>query len=104
MTREVRHVLGRTKFNLTADENAFLISHAYQCVRIYPDPPLKEIRIRYDQIEDKKDLPILAGFEGLECRFLVTGDREILAKVPRAIRTSSALRAIARDLQEPVTG
>lgn len=92
--KEVVAVLRSPRFNLTDDETSFLITYLLDCAKLYKDPPPEQIKSHYHVLRDKKDVPVLAGFLFHECDYLITGDKELLKKVAKAITTKKALKML----------
>jgi len=91
---EVHQALRAREFELTEDEVEALIAFAYRCMMVY-DGPNRDTLHRYSsRLDDKKDVHVLASFEGLDCDMLVTGDRELLGKVNRAKTTRQAIETL----------
>ena len=93
---EVKRTLRKEEFNLTTDEQAFLLSYLHSCVRTYPSPSSSEVRKRARILEDQRDIPVVASYEMLRCDFLATGDIEILVKVKGAKRIKELLKMLLR--------
>ena len=91
---EVKRTLEKEEFNLTMDEQAFLLSYLHRSVRVYPSPSSEEVWKRYGILEDKRDIPVVTSYEMLRCDFLATGDIEILAKVKGGKRTKELLKML----------
>lgn len=91
---EAARVLRASEFQLTEDEVAALLSYANRCLRVYEGPKGHELNEYWSQLDDKKDAHVLAAFEKLGCDILVTGDKELLRKVPRAKTTKQTLEIL----------
>jgi predicted nucleic acid-binding protein len=91
---EVNQALRAKEFGLTEDEVETLITLAYKCMTVHKGPN-RDLLHRYSsRLDDKKDLHVLASFEGLDCDMLVTGDRELLRKVNGAKTTRQAIEML----------
>ncbi|MEW6070203.1 MAG: putative toxin-antitoxin system toxin component, PIN family [Candidatus Thermoplasmatota archaeon] len=93
--KEVIAVLRSPRFKLTDDETSFLITYLLNCARLYKDPPKELIKAHYYVLRDKKDVPVLAGFLFHECDHLITGDKELLKKVEKAVTAKKALKLLS---------
>ena len=91
---EVHQALRAREFGLIEDELVALIALAYKSVTVYDGPNRDQLRSYSSRLDDKKDLHVLASFEGLECDMLVTGDRELLRKVKGAKTTRQAIERL----------
>lgn len=91
---EVHQALRAREFGLTEDELVALIAFAYKCVTVYEGPNRDQLHRYSSRLDDKKDLHVLASFEGLDCDMLVTGDRELLRKVNGAKTTRQAIETL----------
>ncbi len=91
---EVTGALSAAEFQLSDDEISVLLSYVNRCVRVYENPSADELREDLTRLNDKKDLHVLVAFKKLECDMLVTGDKELLRKVPDAKRTKQALEIL----------
>ena len=94
--REVRKALERPEFKLDRAQVSDYLAFAQEAVLVVEEPPQASIARKEQGLNDKKDAPVWAGFEASGARYLVTGDGELLAKVPGAMRT--------KDLVELVLG
>lgn len=96
--REVRRALVREEFGLSEDKVGRLMSVVLAWIRLLPDPEEEELRKRWDLLNDKKDFPVLVGFQQSGCEILVTGDKELLENVPRSMVTRDFLRLLRKEL------
>jgi len=90
---EVAQTLRAEEFKFSAEEAAALLSSAYRAVQVHANVRESELENRYDRLNDKKDVHVLAAFETLKCDMLATGDKELLAKVSAAKTTRKTLEA-----------
>ena len=91
---EVHQALTAREFGLTEDEVEGLITFAYKCITVYEGRNRDQLHRYSSRLDDKKDLHVLASFEGLDCDMLVTGNRELLRKVDRAKTTTQAIETL----------
>ena len=91
---EVQQALTAREFGLTEDEVETLIAMAYKCTTVHEGPSQDQLHRYSSRLDDKKDLHVLASFEGLGCDMLVTGDRELLGKVNGAKTTMQAIETL----------
>jgi hypothetical protein len=91
---EVRHVLARSHLGLEPSAQRRAIAYLGRCVTVLDDPSLDAIRSAEGRLRDRRDLPILLGFELSGADHLVTGDRELRRQVPRAITTHAAVDGV----------
>jgi len=91
---EVHQALRAREFELAEDEVEGLITFAYKCMTVYEGANRGQLHRYSSRLDDKKDLHVLASFEGLDCDMLVTGDRELLGKVNRAKTTRQAIKTL----------
>lgn len=95
---EVRHVLARTHLGLDPSAQRRAVAYLGRCVTVLDDPPLDAIRSSEGRLPDRRDLPVLLGFELSGADHLVTGDGELRRHVPRAITTRVAVdRVLSQD-------
>jgi putative PIN family toxin of toxin-antitoxin system len=95
---EVRAVLRRAEFSLTDEEFTGLIRYLHGCLTAIEDPQNDEILSHSSLLRDKKDISVALGATGSGSDYLVTGDKELLAKLgPLSITTSSLLKLILSD-------
>lgn len=88
---EVRHVLARSHLGLEGSAQRRAVAYLGRCATVLGDPPLDAVRSVEGRLRDRRDLPILIGFELSGADHLVTGDRELQREVPRAITTRAAI-------------
>lgn len=93
---EVEGVLRRPEFRLGDREVLDLLQYLHEAVAVLPDAPEEQVRSYVRRIRDKKDAPVWAGMVATGARYLLTGDRGLLAAVPQAIRTRTLLDKIFR--------
>jgi predicted nucleic acid-binding protein len=91
---EVNQALRAKEFGLTEDEVETSITLAYKCMTVHRGPNHDQLRRYSSRLDDKKDLHVLASFEGLDCDVLVTGDRGLLRKVNGAKTTRQAIKTL----------
>lgn len=84
---EVKRVLNREEFGLISEEVNGLVKHVRVCVTVLDDPSNEVIMDNFSLLEDKKDIPVALGYNESDADFLVTGDRELLEKIPDSITT-----------------
>ena len=94
---EVASVLQTEEFNLTQDEIESLTSFANKWLHVHENSRREEIRKYISQFHDKKDAHVWAGFEKLVCDVLVTGDKELLKKIPGARTTRQTLNLLLSE-------
>lgn len=94
---EVEQTLRAKEFRFAADKVAELLSIVNRSVRARDDVSEIELKKRYDRLNDKKDIHVLAAFEVLRCDILVTGDKELVSKVGNAKSTKRTLQLILRE-------
>jgi len=97
--KEVGQVLKRPEFDLTAKEIQDLISYLHQTIVIVENPTDAAVRACAGKLTDKKDAPVLAGFESSKAEYLVTGDKELLKKIEGAVKTVDLLNTILSTLK-----
>lgn len=88
---EVQEVLQRPQFRLTPEGVEDLLSFGQGALLLLPDADEDAIKSREGNLKDKEDAAVWAGFDASGARFLVTGDKELLQKVPGARRTKTVL-------------
>ncbi|MFQ6128642.1 MAG: hypothetical protein ACE5QW_07050 [Thermoplasmata archaeon] len=96
--REVRGALGRKEFGLSESEVSRLILVALGWIRLLADPLEEELRKSWNVLNDEKNHPVLVRFQESGYDVLVTGDKELLEKVPRSMRTKNFLRFLRKKL------
>ena len=96
---EVRDVLSRPRLGLSSVEREGAMALLARWVTIEEDPPPDLVVAARGRLADEDDLPILIGFERSGCDFLVTGDRDLRGRVPKAITTRAAIRRVLPDLE-----
>lgn len=75
-----------------------MIRYLHECLTAIEDPQNDEILCHSSLLRDKKDIPVALGATGSGSDYLVTGDKELLAKLnPLSITTSSLLKLILSD-------
>jgi putative PIN family toxin of toxin-antitoxin system len=98
---EVRSVLRRAEFSLTGEEFTGLIKYLHECLTVIEDPQNDEILSHFSLLRDEKDIPVALGATDSGSDYLVTGDKELLAKLnPLSITTSSLLKLILGSRQD----
>jgi len=97
-TRYVIHegtqVLQAGEFRFSEEETASLTSYVNTCVRAYENVTPEQLRKYSSTLQDKKDVHVLAAFHELKCDIMVTGDKELLAKVTKAKTTRQVLKIL----------
>ena len=88
---EVTRVLHAEEFRLSKEEIATFLSYTNKCIRVSESLKRSQLRKYSSRLADKKDVHVLAGFSELDCDILVTGDKELLRKVPKATTTRQTL-------------
>jgi putative PIN family toxin of toxin-antitoxin system len=91
---EVSAVLKRKEFNLTLDEVKGLIQYLHTCLSLLDNPSRETINKHLNQLNDKKDIPVALGAQHADADYLVTGDKELLEKIPNATTTRKLLKKI----------
>ena len=94
---EVARVLRADEFRLTREETESLIAFANNSLQVHKDLRQGEISEYIPKLHDKKDAHVWAGFELLACDLLVTGDKELLKKVPKARTTRQTLNLLLSE-------
>jgi len=79
---EVSAALKRREFSLTTGEVNTLIKYLYTCITVEENPPKEAIHENIDLLEDKKDILGALGATYSGSDYLVTGDKELLDKIP----------------------
>jgi predicted nucleic acid-binding protein len=79
---------------LTEDERISILSVIYRSVVVYEDARRGALSEYLARLDDKKDAHVWAAFEKLKCDILVTGDKELLRKVPKVKTTRQALEML----------
>ena len=88
---EVTRALHAAEFRLSEEEIITLWTYTNKCIRIGKAPNPSQLGKYSSRLTDKKDVHVLAGFSELNCDILVTGDKELLRKMPKAKTTRQAL-------------
>ena len=88
---EVREVLQRPQFRLSREEVEDLMIFGQETILLLPDAEEGSIRAREKDLADKEDAAVWAGFDASGAEALITGDKELLTKVPGAKRTKTVL-------------
>jgi predicted nucleic acid-binding protein len=91
---EVSHVLQTKEFHLSDEDVRSLLLVAAKCMTVRENVSATEVQEYSRRLKDQKDIPVLAGFERYGCDALVTGDKELLKKVPKAKTTRQALKML----------
>jgi putative PIN family toxin of toxin-antitoxin system len=95
---EVSHVLRAREFGLSEDETQSLLSLTNRSVTVYGNTKSADLHQYFGRLNDEKDIHVLADFEKLKCDVLVTGDKELLEKVPGAKTTRQMLNMLLTKL------
>jgi putative PIN family toxin of toxin-antitoxin system len=91
---EVSAVLKRREFSLTMGEVNTLIKYVYTCITVEENPPKEAIHENINLLEDKKDIPVALGATYSGADYLVTGDKELLDKIPCSTTTTKLLENV----------
>jgi predicted nucleic acid-binding protein len=91
---EVTRVLHAEEFRLSKEEIVTFLSYTNKCIRVSESLKRSQLRKYSSRLADKKDVHVLAGFSELDCDILVTGDKELLRKVPKATTTRQTLEVL----------
>jgi predicted nucleic acid-binding protein len=91
---ETSQVLQRPEFQLTQTETTGLLRYLNTCLTVTKNPSNKTITQNIELLNDKKDIPVALGALQPEITHLVTGDKELLEKIPKAITTRQLLEQI----------
>ena len=94
---EVARVLRADEFRLTQEEAESLMAFANNSLHVHENLRNEEISEYITKLHDKKDAHVWAGFELLACDVLVTGDKELLRKVPKARTTRQTLNLLLNE-------
>ncbi|TFH14717.1 putative toxin-antitoxin system toxin component, PIN family [Candidatus Bathyarchaeota archaeon] len=86
---EVSAVLKRKEFDHILDEVKGLIKYLHACLSLMDNPSHETINQHFNLLNDKKDIPVALGAQHAD--YLVTGDKELLEKIPNAITTRKLL-------------
>ena len=93
---EVARALQAREFDLTEDETTSILSVIYRSVVVYENVKRGALSKYLARLDDKRNAHVWAAFEKLKCDILVTGDKELLRKVPKAKTTKQALQMLLR--------
>jgi putative PIN family toxin of toxin-antitoxin system len=96
---EVGDVIGRDEFDHSADEVKNLMGYLQRTVQILGKPDNAALRKVSQLLDDKEDAHVWAGLAHADADFLLTGDKELLRRVDRAIRTKDILKKL-EDLMD----
>jgi predicted nucleic acid-binding protein len=91
---EVTQVLNRAEFNITREEQTRLHRYLHTCLTVTPNPTQETINNHINLLNDKKDIPVALGAQQTQADYLITGDKEILEKIPNAVTTKKLLEKI----------
>jgi len=94
---EVARVLQAGEFRFSEEEIVSLISYVNRCMTVYETPRPEKLRKYSSTLQDKKDVHVLAAFHELKCDIMVTGDKELLGKVTKAMATRQALEILLSE-------
>ncbi len=94
---EVRDVLARPHLRLSRPEQEAALAVLSRHVTILEDPTAEAVVAARGRIPDDDDLPILVGFERSGCDLLVTGDRKLRDRVPKAVTTRTAIERVLSE-------
>ncbi len=97
--REVRKALAKPVFGLDHATVHRLMALVSSRVAIQAEPEERLVAENLARLRDKKDVPVLVGFETSGCDYLVTGDHELLGASKKARRTREAIRTIKQSLR-----
>ncbi len=96
---EVGKVIRRDEFDYGRKEIKRLLGYLQRTVLILGRPDDKALKDVSQLLDDKKDAHVWAGLVCTDADFLLTGDKELLRRVDRAIRTKDLLKKI-EDLMD----
>lgn len=96
---EVTRVIGRDEFEHGRKEIRDLLVSLQEAILIDERPDDRALNKVSKLLDDKKDAHVWAGLVFADADFLLTGDKELLRKVERAIRTKDLLKKL-EDLME----
>jgi putative PIN family toxin of toxin-antitoxin system len=96
---EVGDAISRNEFNHGEDEIKNLMGYLQRTVQILRKPDYNSVKEVSQLLDDKEDAHVWAGLAYADADFLLTGDKELLRKVDRAIRTKDILKKL-EDLME----
>jgi len=88
---EASRVLQRPELQLTQKETTDLLRYLNTCLTVTKNPSNETLTQNYELLNDKKDIPVALGALQPEITYLVTGDKELLEKIPKAITTRQLL-------------
>jgi len=91
---EVCDALSREGFGLERREVEDLTRSVQEAVLIVGKPDVKTVRRISQLLDDKDDAHVWTGFEYAGADFLLTGDKELLKRVERAIKTKDLLKKL----------
>ncbi len=91
---EVGKVIRRDEFECGRKEIRSLLGYLQRTVLILGRPDDKALNKVSQTLDDKKDAHVWAGLVCADADFLLTGDKELLKKVDRAIRTKDLLKKL----------
>lgn len=96
---EVGDAIARDEFNHGADEIKNLMGYLQRTVQILKKPDYNAVKEVSQLLDDKEDAHVWAGLVYSDADYLVTGDKELLRRVDRAIRTKDLLKKL-EDLMD----
>jgi predicted nucleic acid-binding protein len=94
VVEEVGRTIRRDEFGHGRDEIESMLDHLQRAVLIVEKPDDKSLKGVSQLLDDKKDAHVWAGLVCADADFLLTGDKELLRKVDRAIRTKDLLKKL----------
>lgn len=94
VVEEVGRTIRRDEFGHGRDEIENMLDYMQRAVLIVEKPDDKALNKVSLLLDDKKDAHIWAGLVCADADFLLTGDKELLRSVDRAIRTKDLLKKL----------
>jgi putative PIN family toxin of toxin-antitoxin system len=91
---EVGDVISRDEFGHKANEIKNLLGHLQRTVQILGKPDDAALKEVSQLLDDKEDAHVWAGLVCTDADFLLTGDKELLSRVERALRTKDLLKKL----------
>lgn len=91
---EVSRVIRRGEFGHERKEIKYLLSYLQGAVLLLEKPDDKAVTNVSQLLDDGKDAHVWAGLAQADADFLLTGDKELLKKVERAIKTKDLLKKL----------
>jgi putative PIN family toxin of toxin-antitoxin system len=91
---EVGDVISRNEFDPEAKEIKNLLGYLQRTVQILGKPDDAALGMVSQLLDDKEDSHVWAGLMYADADFLLTGDKELLRRVDRAIRSRDLLKKL----------